>query len=207
MLHTRLSHNIIQLEEYKIEFSKCARLPDLLMTRMHDRLTWVEFHTLSSTLLLIGQKSKIVKLVYLVNRFFQMFSSRLQTFVRKDCSVPWWELYFFSQIFAITISITQLQVCFHLLCCIFSMLALYALSIFNKCRHFIVARCRQLYSRNSVYLSLQFGPYSFIFIHKWRIFCHLRRLCGIKTSLLEYKYCEIFPLVFSVICTLMSAVE
>ena len=74
---------IIQLEKYKIEFSKCARLPGLLMTRMHDRLTWVEFHALSSMLLLIGQKSKLVKLVYLVNRFFQMSSSRLQTFARK----------------------------------------------------------------------------------------------------------------------------
>ena len=83
MLHTRPTSNIIQLEKYKIEFSKCARLPGLLMTRMHDRLTWVEFHALSSTLLLIGQKSKLVKLVYLVNRFFQMSSSRLQTFARK----------------------------------------------------------------------------------------------------------------------------
>ena len=39
-----------------------------------------------------------------------------------------------------------------------SLACLYALSIFNKCRHFIVAHCRQLYSRNSVYLSLHLAP-------------------------------------------------
>ena len=62
---------------------------------------------------------------------------------------------------------------------------------------------RRLYSRNSVHLSSQFGDFSVIFFGKRCIFL----IQTGQTGLLEYKYREIFVLVFSVVCTLLSAVE
>ena len=45
--------------------------------KMHDRLTWLlcSFHAWGATSLLIGQKGKLVKLVYWVNNFFWLSSA------------------------------------------------------------------------------------------------------------------------------------
>ena len=90
--------------------------------------------------------------------------------------------------------VTQLQVCFHLLCGIFSV-SLFALSLFtcNKMSTFIVVQTTFHY----------FHP-------KMMNFLALACLCRIKTGQtgpLEYKYHEIFVLVSSVICTLPGKVE
>ena len=58
------------------------------------------------------------------------------------------------------------------------------------------------------YLSLQFGSFPLFSSENNGIFCHVRHL-WIKTgqtTLLEYKYSEIFVLVFGVIFILLSKV-
>ena len=68
----------------------------------------------------------------------------------------------------------------HLLRCIFSITFVYR--IYFLINFDISLLFRRLYSRNSVYVNLQFGPYSVIFFRKRCIFCGLQRLYEIRTD-------------------------
>ena len=71
---------IIQLEEYKIELSKCACLASPLMMRMRDRLTRVEFSRAFTNVVADWSDIKTCQ----TNKSINYLKSQLfQTFARK----------------------------------------------------------------------------------------------------------------------------